>query len=159
MTRVQEIQSKTVFQQPKDGRKRPAIPLAANEDSAALYAHMQVFLLEDLSPNTAILAAYLNELGFPPAVCASSLAQVAPHQEDLEHGIFGVIFLDVMLPDGKSTALAKQLKAKGVDNVFAYTALNDPGERAELISSGFDAVLNKPLTLRELKHTLSQHLS
>jgi DNA-binding response OmpR family regulator len=65
-------------------------------------------------------------------------------------GRYGLVLLDVMLPDADGRALLKRLREKSDVPVIMLTARGDDADRIEGLESGADDFLPKPFNPREL---------
>jgi two-component system phosphate regulon response regulator OmpR len=106
----------------------------------------RVLLIEDDARLARMVADYLAEAGFRPAIAATG--------EDAERRLkaedFDVIILDLMLPDTDGLDLCKRIRAKSTIPLLMLTARGDPLDRVIGLELGADDYLPKPFEPREL---------
>lgn len=106
----------------------------------------RVLLVEDDARLAGMVADYLAEAGFRPAIAATG--------EDAERRLksedFDVIILDLMLPDTDGLDLCKRIRAKSTIPLLMLTARGDPLDRVIGLELGADDYLPKPFEPREL---------
>lgn len=106
----------------------------------------RVLLVEDDARLAGMVADYLAEAGFRPAIAATG--------EDAERRLkgedFDVIILDLMLPDTDGLDLCKRIRAKSAIPLLMLTARGDPLDRVIGLELGADDYLPKPFEPREL---------
>lgn len=106
----------------------------------------RVLLIEDDARLAGMVADYLAEAGFRPAIAATG--------EDAERRLkaedFDVIILDLMLPDTDGLDLCKRIRAKSTIPLLMLTARGDPLDRVIGLELGADDYLPKPFEPREL---------
>lgn len=79
-----------------------------------------------------------------------------------EREAFGLVILDVGLPDGTGTEFAKELRKRAPTPFIFVTARNSAEDRLEGYEIGAEEYIPKPFHLKELllrvKHVLEQHV-
>jgi two-component system cell cycle response regulator DivK len=78
-----------------------------------------------------------------------------------EAGEIQLIFLDIQLPEVDGRAAARILKAYGPTKhipIIAVTALVMPGDREEVLATGIEGYLPKPVRVRELRQMVRYFL-
>ena len=105
-----------------------------------------MLLVEDDAVTASALSAILVRRGFDVVrvdTVAAALLQLA--------GGFGVVILDLMLPDGDGTTVLQHIRATaGSQRVVVTTASNDPAKLAAVRSLSPEALLRKPIDLPNL---------
>jgi len=115
---------------------------------------VRILLLEDNEMNAIVLEGYLEILGFPPPKTVSNLEDFESFRDDIHAGHYDIVIMDIMLPDGESTPVAKSLSTSCDTPLLAYTAHSSGSHCEKLTSAGFHAILEKPLSLVDLKRDL-----
>jgi len=109
---------------------------------------MRVLLVEDSAPTRDLLERSLGEAGIE-LVTAARLATGLRHALA---GVFDVIVLDLMLPDGSGLDLCRALRAQGVTTpILCLTARGEVADRVQGLDAGADDYLRKPFALAELQ--------
>lgn len=111
----------------------------------------RILLLEDNEPNAEVFIGYLEVLGYPEPDVARSLAEFDTFVPAILNAHYDLVVMDIMLPDGESVDIAKHLSEHCSVPAMAYTARTGPQFRAALCEVGFQAVLEKPLSLKVLR--------
>lgn len=115
----------------------------------------RILLVED----DAVSAAYLSEVAasLPAHVdLAGSVAEALTSALAHRHAL---LLIDAHLPDGRGETLLQALRLQGLTApALAHTASTEVALRDELLASGFDEVLLKPLGMAEFKQALLRHL-
>jgi DNA-binding response OmpR family regulator len=111
-----------------------------------------VLMIEDDERLAGMVAAYLAPHGFEVRHAATAQAGIAMLQRDA-HG-FGLVVLDLMLPDADGLDVCRQIRALpaplGSIPVVMLTAKGDPFDRVVGLEIGADDYLPKPFEPREL---------
>lgn len=92
------------------------------------------------------LAVYLRRHGFEVRTAESAAAM----WQLLEHSLFDLLVLDVMLPDGDGMELCHQLQRRSQVPVILLTARDTTADRVRGLDLGADDYLVKPFEPREL---------
>jgi DNA-binding response OmpR family regulator len=110
-----------------------------------------VLIIEDDERLAGMVAAYLAPHGFEVRHAASATAGIAMLRED---DCFGVVVLDLMLPDADGLDVCRQIRALAAPlraiPVVMLTAKGDPLDRVIGLEIGADDYLPKPFEPREL---------
>jgi|SRR5215831_8300992 len=108
---------------------------------------MKVLVIEDHGPTRDLLKRSLDDAGMETE-CVSRCSTGLKRAMDDE---FGVIVLDLMLPDGDGLDLCRELRAAGIETpVLCLSARSDVGDRVRGLDAGADDYLKKPFALAEL---------
>lgn len=115
----------------------------------------RAFLLEDNRANAEVMIGYLEMVGFDYVEWVQTLREAIPRVPDVPD--YDLVLLDIMLEDGESIDMAKDLKHHyKVKYLCAYTARTTVGDVAYLQSVGFDHVFKKPLRFSVFRQELAQ---
>ena len=106
-------------------------------------------IVEDQALIGMSLEAYLEEAGY---AVAGPFLRRAQARAWLETNTPDLALLDVMLPDGSSVELARELKDRGVPFAI-YSGLKPDGDTPEFRDAPW---LEKPVSRRALAETLAQ---
>lgn len=108
----------------------------------------KILYVEDNSVIRERVAAHLRGEGFEVRECASA----AEARRAFADADFGLVLLDVLLPDGNGIGLLRELRAGGADRVpvIIISALGEIDERVSGLDAGANDYLAKPFSLREL---------
>jgi len=107
-----------------------------------------ILIVEDNELNLKLLKDILDVRGYSTVVTdlgAAAFDLARQHHPDL-------ILLDIQLPDVSGIEVARRLKADEQTRaipIIAVTAFAMPGERTEILDSGCDDYISKPLNIRE----------
>ncbi len=110
---------------------------------------MRILIVDDDFVNRKLPAVVLGRVGHgvvEAATGAEALACVAKEA-------FDVVLLDLTMPDMSGYEVCRQLRAgEGGERlrIVAYTAYGVDGLRDQVLASGFDALLLKPVTPAEI---------
>jgi len=111
-----------------------------------------VLMIEDDERLAGMVAAYLAPHGFEVRHAASAQAGIAMLQRDADG--FGLVLLDLMLPDADGLEVCRRIRALAAPlrsiPVVMLTAKGDPFERVVGLEIGADDYLPKPFEPREL---------
>lgn len=118
--------------------------------------HLSVLLVEDIELNVIVAKSALEKLGHHVDVAMNG--REAIHL--FERNTYDIVLLDIKLPDMSGFDIAEHFRQKYEDGIYdflpplvAFTA-NVMQTEQEYLAKGLDAVLRKPLALRELRHCL-----
>ena len=107
----------------------------------------KIFLLED----DAYLRDGLSEMLSGQGYAVTAAETISQAREIIASGIFDLIILDVMLPDGSGLDLCASLRASGVTSPILFlTACDDEINIVKGLDSGADDYVTKPFKLLEL---------
>lgn len=107
----------------------------------------KIFLLED----DAYLRDGLSEMLFGQGYAVTATETISQAREIIASGVFDLIILDVMLPDGSGLDLCASLRASGVTSPILFlTACDDEINIVKGLDSGADDYVTKPFKLLEL---------
>ncbi|KGE05240.1 hypothetical protein HRUBRA_00185 [Pseudohaliea rubra DSM 19751] len=131
----------------------------ASEDldpANALLEVQRVLLVEDVPENQLIGSAMLRSFGLQ-VVAVASLRET---REALAEGSYDVLLLDRQLPDGDGLAALEELRALCRSRFYyprcvLVTADSSAEARDSALNNGFDSLLLKPYTLRQLRDALA----
>lgn len=138
-----------------------APPPAAPEDEALHEpsgVELRVLAAEDNPTNQLVLRALLHQIGATPVIVENGLEAI----EAWEAGDFHVLLLDVQMPKMGGPAAAQHIRAKERElgrrrtPIIALTANAMSQQVSEYLASGMDAVVTKPIDVRELFTTLER---
>jgi len=111
-----------------------------------------VLMIEDDERLAGMVAAYLAPHGFEVRHAASAQAGIAMLERDADG--FGLVLLDLMLPDADGLEVCRRIRALAAPlrsiPVVMLTAKGDPFERVVGLEIGADDYLPKPFEPREL---------
>ncbi|MED5388420.1 MAG: ATP-binding protein [Pseudomonadota bacterium] len=118
---------------------------------------VSVMVVDDHPGNLKLARVFLEELGAIVTACDSGQKALDVFRD--QH--FDMVFMDIQMPgmDGKTTtARMRELEdASGHHTpIVALTAHALESERRDLLDSGLDDYLSKPITEGQLRHTLEQ---
>lgn len=116
----------------------------------------KVLVVDDNSTNRKLLVTFLGDYGIQPDEAedgSEAMERVSKHDYDL-------VFMDIQMPvmDGV-TATREIRRHESTDEhlpIIAITAHALPQEREELMRSGFDDYLTKPISERQLLETIQR---
>ena len=106
----------------------------------------RLLLIEDDLRLAGMLCEYLGQAGFRLTHAASGSAGL----EQLGHGGFDAIILDLMLPDMDGLDVCRQVRARYDTPVLMLTGRGEPVDRIVGLELGADDYLPKPFEPREL---------
>ena len=107
----------------------------------------KIFLLED----DAYLRDGLSEMLSGQGYAVTATETILQAREIIVSGVFDLIILDVMLPDGSGLDLCASLRASGVTSPILFlTACDDEINIVKGLDSGADDYVTKPFKLLEL---------
>lgn len=115
--------------------------------------HVRILAVDDNAPNLELLSTWLNDLDVHvvQATGGKQAAELGTSQK------FDLIFMDIQMPDLDGIEATKLIRAQSMNKqtpLVALTAHALPNERKQLLQSGFDDYLSKPMTEEQLSHTL-----
>ena len=107
----------------------------------------RLLLIDDDARLTDMVGGYLRHNGFDVDTAGS----LAAGREQLKHGSYDALLLDLMLPDGDGLDLCRSVR--GIDPalpIIMLTARGDPASRVVGLELGADGYISKPFEPREL---------
>ena len=110
---------------------------------------LSVLLVEDVPDNANLAGMVFERAGFSVTTVTTGADALAA----LEEKSFGVIALDLRLPDVDGHELATRMKADprlARTPIVAITALAMKGDREHALEAGCDAYITKPINTRTL---------
>jgi two-component system, OmpR family, response regulator QseB len=109
--------------------------------------YMKILLLEDDLQLGKALQTALSQCGFTPVW----VRRVQDAQQKLEIEVFGIVLLDIGLPDGSGLDVLVSLRSKNSTvPVILLSAMDDIEDRISGLDLGADDYLPKPFSIREL---------
>jgi len=117
--------------------------------------HVRILAVDDNAPNLELLTTWLNDLDVQ-VIQATGGKQAA--ELGTQHK-FDLIFMDIQMPDLDGIEATKLIRAQSINRqtpLVALTAHALPNERKQLLQSGFDDYLSKPMSEEQLSHTLAK---
>ena len=117
---------------------------------------VSVMVVDDHPGNLKLARVFLEELGADVTACDSGASALeAFTAED-----FDLVFMDIQMPgmDGKTTTAKMRACETGSKHtpIVALTAHALENERRDLLDSGLDDYLSKPISEQQLRHTLEK---
>jgi DNA-binding response OmpR family regulator len=112
-------------------------------------ARERLLLVDDDARLAAMLGDYLRGHGYEVDLAGT----LAAGREQLQHGSYDLLLLDLMLPDGDGLDLTRELRADGPTRrlpLLMLTARGEPMDRVVGLEIGADDYLPKPFEPREL---------
>lgn len=134
--------SQDLFAAPSE---QPLNLLAASE--------IKVLAVDDNEPNLELLSTWLTDLNVQVVKAHGGIQAVQFGTTQS----FDLIFMDIQMPDLDGVQATEQIRQQGINKhtpLVALTAHALPTERKQLLKSGFDDYLTKPLSEEQLIHTL-----
>ncbi len=116
---------------------------------------INVLAVDDNGPNLELISTWLTDLHINVTRANGGLQAV-------QYGItqsFDLIFMDIQMPDLDGVQATQQIREQGINQMTPLVALTAhalANERKQLLSSGFDDYLTKPLSEEQLIHTLTK---
>jgi two-component system cell cycle response regulator DivK len=118
----------------------------------------RILIVEDNELNLRLLADLLEYHGYP--ITVTTLGEAAIDLAIEEHP--DLILLDIKLPDVVGTVVANRLKADPRTSeipIIAVTAYAMQGDRGDILASGCDAYVSKPIKIPEFLELVARYLS
>jgi PAS domain S-box-containing protein len=133
----------------------PALP----PPSAPLHigTYPLILLAEDNQANVETLVDYIRHLGYRVNVAGTGvevLERLAEERHDL-------ILMDIHMPSMDGLEATRCIRAKTEYKtlpIIALTALTMPGDKERCLEAGVDDYLSKPVSMRELRRVIEEHL-
>lgn len=121
----------------------------------------EVLVVDDNPINRKVISKTLENYGLNITVVESGFDCI----EMCKVRIFGIIFMDQMMPELDGTQTMRKLREQfscykkgGRNKIVALTANAISGVREELIAEGFDDYLEKPIVIDELERVLGEFI-
>lgn len=115
----------------------------------------RAFLLEDDEASGLIASEYLSHFGFEEVVWRRTLEDAEADLDDISHGRYDLVMLDVMLPDGTSIDLLRRLRSAAPHTPIGfYTAKCTLADRSYYSEVGCDFVFAKPLLIEDFLNVM-----
>ncbi|VVT04310.1 ATP-binding protein [Erythrobacter sp. EC-HK427] len=145
------------FAVPLQEAEAPAQESATAEPAASLPAlGLHILVAEDIETNRIVLTAMLDQLGCTYRVVPDGAQALTAASSDT----FDCVLMDVNMPemDGREATLAiRTLPTRhGKVRIIGVTAHVLPDTQEDLLASGMDALLPKPIALDRLAHILAE---
>ncbi len=113
-------------------------------------------VVDDHPGNLKLARVFLEELGADVTACESGASALEAFQQD----DFDLVFMDIQMPgmDGKTTTARMRSHETGTRHtpIVALTAHALESERRDLLDSGLDDYLSKPISEKQLRYTLEK---
>ncbi len=118
-----------------------------------------ILLAEDNETNQQVISRQLDMLGYAVVIKNDGLEALA----ELENRRYGLLLTDCHMPNMDGFELTRQVRAREEQRdsrmpIIAITANSLQGEADRCLTEGMDGYLSKPVTLNQLKMTLSSWL-
>jgi len=116
-------------------------------------SEIKVLAVDDNGPNLELLSTWLQDLKVQVVKAHGGLQAVELGTSQS----FDLIFMDIQMPDLDGVQATQRIREQGLNQhtpLVALTAHALPSERKQLLQSGFDDYLTKPLSEDQLIHTL-----
>ncbi|KGD66648.1 sensor/response regulator hybrid [Alcanivorax nanhaiticus] len=121
-----------------------------------LHQPVSVMVVDDHPGNLKLARVFLEELGADVTACESGASALEAFQQD----DFDLVFMDIQMPgmDGKTTTARMRSHETGTRHtpIVALTAHALESERRDLLDSGLDDYLSKPISEKQLRYTLEK---
>jgi two-component system sensor histidine kinase BarA len=117
------------------------------------FEHVNALVVDDHLGNLRLAEVFLSEMGVQVHTCSSGTEAI----EAFSQQPFDIVFMDIQMPgmDGiETTQRLRQLESHTNVPIVALTAHALASERQQLLSSGMDDYLTKPLNEKLLGHVL-----
>jgi two-component system, OmpR family, response regulator len=125
------------------------LPVSLAQDKGAVRGggQMRILLIEDDST----LGQAVRDQIVSDGHSVDWVTRLAAATEALRLGVYDLVLLDLMLPDGRGITFLKTLRSRGeVTPVIILTALDQVTDRIEGLNAGADDYVVKPFDLAEL---------
>lgn len=117
------------------------------------FEHVRALVVDDHLGNLRLAEVFLSEIGVQVHTCSSGVEAL----EAFTQQPFDIVFMDIQMPgmDGiETTQRLRQLESHTAVPIVALTAHALASERQQLLNSGMDDYLTKPLNEKLLSHIL-----
>ncbi|HHN78740.1 MAG TPA: response regulator, partial [Phycisphaerales bacterium] len=148
-----------------DSLRDPGTDIAGIDDpmpAPPRLARCRVLVAEDGPDNQRLIAHFLKKAGYPFDIVDNGRAAIeAVEKAESENKPYGVILLDMQLPEVDGYGVARALRARQTNaDIIALTAHAMTGDREKCLAAGCDAYLAKPFDphalLEEIKRRYRQ---
>jgi two-component system cell cycle response regulator DivK len=118
----------------------------------------KILVVDDVAKNVKLLSDLLQVKGYATVTAESgpqALAQIAAEKPDL-------VLMDIQLPDIDGIEALRQIRtepALDATPVLAVSASVMPDEQQQIVASGFDAYVTKPINLKQFLETVQRVLA
>lgn len=116
---------------------------------------LDVLVVDDNDVNVTLMSKMVARIGHRPAQARNGLEAVAMASAKA----YDIILMDVSMPVMDGREATGTIRAGGLSSgavIIGVTAFSDEGRQADLISTGMDAVLTKPVNTAELASAMGQ---
>jgi signal transduction histidine kinase/ActR/RegA family two-component response regulator len=142
---------------PATGEIRNGAPGAEAFDTAFAERYpARILIAEDNPVNQKVLGRTLQKLGYEPEIASNGVAAVAA----FEARDFDLVFMDVEMPlldgPGATRRIRAELPLGRQPMIVAVTAHALSGSRDQLLASGMDGYIAKPIRLTDVISTLTK---
>jgi DNA-binding response OmpR family regulator len=110
------------------------------------FAMTRILVVEDDKTIAMGIEYALKQEGFAPDLCYDA----ASAREALARQTYGLVLLDVALPDGTGYDLCRAIRARGNTPIIFLTAMDDEVNVVMGLDLGADDYITKPFRVREL---------
>jgi CheY-like chemotaxis protein len=136
----------------RDDLKQGELPIGSNHE-ATKFLKRRILYVEDADDIRFLVKKQLSERGFLVEVCNEGASAVAMLKEGRD---FDLILMDLNLPVMNGYAATKMIRQGGYSKpVLAFTAYSDTCERGKLREFGFNDLISKVHTGKELGEIIS----
>ncbi|MGM0450028.1 MAG: ATP-binding protein [Pseudomonadota bacterium] len=143
-----------VSESPETPRAPAPAPLPSTGDASA----PRILAVDDNAANLKLVATLLREFDLRVDDVSSGYEAL----QRLQQTSYDLVLMDVQMPGMDGTEAATRIRRLGNANarvpVIALTAHALAEEREQLLASGFDGYLTKPISPSLIAHTLQRHL-
>ncbi|WP_233117424.1 ATP-binding protein [Aggregatibacter actinomycetemcomitans] len=129
------------------------------EEDEHLPLKLNILLVEDIEVNVVVAKSMLEKLGYQIDIAMTGAEAI----RKFEQNYYDLVFLDIQLPDMSGFDIAAHFRQNYENGVYdflppliALTA-NVVQKKQEYLAQGMDDVINKPLSLEELRHCLHDY--
>jgi CheY-like chemotaxis protein len=141
---------------------RPSRKITSHPMLKSSPTNIRCLVVEDVEENKQVLVEMLNELGcyeIETAENGKKMLDTLTHSDGNSHDAFDVVFVDLLMPVMSGlTAVTEYRKTHRMGRkpfIVAVTATNLlSGEKSSYQTAGFDAFVQKPIKMNELKTLL-----
>lgn len=113
----------------------------------------RVLVVDDHPVNRLLVGVLLREAGYEVAEAENGMQAL----DKLRQQAYDIVLLDISMPDMSGDEVCRRIRAdaglRGL-KVIAYTAHALDGERDQILASGFDGLLTKPISRASLHAAL-----
>lgn len=128
--------------------------LDESQVSGQRFEHIRALVVDDHEGNLKLAEVILGELGIDVHTCSSGAAAVKAFTEQT----FDIVFMDIQMPGMDGIEATRQIRLQEQADqhvpIIALTAHALASEQQQLLRSGMDDYLTKPLNEKHLSHLL-----